>query len=284
MFDPKEAVAPFSGGRYKVEQYRESRWISVEDWELKPSDDGYILIDQKLEQSPVWLFELSSDTFIIDVSRGGDHQYGIARVEAGAIVVSGVDCSTYLGSDTAKKYAPVRDVGGYVSRCYFDDNQKLFGAIGESTKLAQPILRLTAVLQQAEGVSVPPQTEANKSLTSLTLCNNSPLTVSAILLHQNRVDASKRMLSGWYEIERHQCRDVGMFPRNDLFVYGRASQGMRSFEWKGETNLYCVTQRRTYRVVRDNERCVVGEVTKPFAKISATFDAAKYTFGWSGPR
>jgi len=108
--------------------------------------------------------------------------------------------------------------------------------------------------------------------------------VSAIIHHQNRFDPSKEMLSGWYDIKAGECKEVGNFHQPGLSVFAASFQEGGRSEWIGKSKPYCVTQRQTYRVVVDGERCVPGEAEKSFAEINSTSNVFTYTFGWSGQR
>ena len=284
LFDPKEAVAPLAPGLYRAEQFKESNWAPLPDWKIQSIADGYFIEDEDSKKFVIRLFELEQDLYIADILMHDEHYYAYAQIAQGSVVVSGVDCGTYKRSDIAQKYPPTRETGGIIPLCYFVDRQVLFEGLSRSRQAAVPVYRLTPIPVLAKTETPVPQVQAEVESTSLTVCNKSPATVSAIFHHQHRFDSSKQVLSGWYEIAGNECRNLGRFPRNGLSIFGVAVHGSRRLEWEGKSKAYCIAQRQTYRVATENERCVPGEAAKVFADVSATSDITTFTFGWSGQR
>jgi uncharacterized membrane protein len=282
VFDPAEAVTPFAASKYKVERYAEGQWKSEGIWPFTLDKNSYVLEDPTNGRITFRLFELDSDTYIVEESGNNRWLYGLMRVNNGSMFLYVFHCYDYKGADVANKYPPIETSEGYISECFFASNEQLFDAISTLREKADLYYRLTPIFEPASTASQPRAGAPTElEATTLKLCNKSPLDVTAIVHHRHRKDPSKQALSGWYEVPRGQCRDFGPFPKPQLSVFGVGQDGGQRIEWPGKSASYCISSRQTYRVVQDNETCILGEASKPFADVDTTKGSpATYTFFW----
>ncbi|MCR6736603.1 MAG: DUF1036 domain-containing protein [Afipia sp.] len=279
VFDTSVSVFPFAAGQYKVEKFSEGLWKTENPMTVEISNDFYKISGDGNVSTTANFYELDRDLYVLDYGLRSEHSYALVRVKDGAILIYGPDCSGFLETPAAEQYPPKEKVsGGYISTCYFDDNEKLFSALRSYANSAQLVYRLTPV-PVANAKTSPSTDQSNRIETiATTLCNTSSVNAAAILYHQHPYDAKKRMLSGWFSIPPGKCTEAGMFPKADLAVFAAGQAEQRGHQWAGDTAYACVSPRQTYRVVRVGEQCIAGEARKGFFRINTSRDSAKFTF------
>lgn len=278
IFDTSDAVTPFAAGKYRVEKFSEGTWKNEKPMSVDISSNSYKISAEDDVITLANFYELDRDLYILDYSAKSEHNYALARVKDAAILIYGLDCSGFLRTPAALQYPPKEKIAeGYISSCYFDDNEKLFTALKSYAEFGQLIYRLTPMSAESTD-SLSNLRQAPIDTIATTLCNTSSVDALATLNHQHPHDVKKRMLSGWFSIPPGKCVLAGAFPKNDLAVFAAGQAEQRGHQWAGDAAYACVSPRQTYRVVREGEQCIAGEARKGFFRIDTSRDSAKFTF------
>jgi hypothetical protein len=161
LFNPNDAVTPFSAGRYEVQTYDFQTWAwgraSLSTLELQGRN--YVLTskneDDSENQQKFTVYDIGSGFLAAatlnkdDKDRGPEYYYQLLEKDGEEILSYEISCGTLVGSRLPDAYRPIvegrKDSPEDTTYCRFSNREKLAGALLHFVRIMRPRVRYRLV-------------------------------------------------------------------------------------------------------------------------------------------